>query len=504
MEKTASQRLDIPLIAGIFSALFIVAFTFTMSSMAAPYIALDLGGTGEISIYTVVFYGIGSAIAIPLGKPLAARLKTGRALVYCILLGALFSWGAAASPTYPVFILFRFLQGVADGPFYPLLSHLLTSMVPLEKRPTTTSIFVTILVVVPALGTCWGGVIAYEYLWQWIFLFNIPWILLLAALLWLKLKDATVAPEKTPFDVVGYFFYAIGIFCLAAPAAMAQQLDWYRSPLLVTLTLIGAPCFLFFILWTKLSPNPVLDFKILKKPLFCFALFYLGVIFSIYFGMITLIPRWLKLYASYTPNWIAVIIGGMAISGFLPRYLIQKRLGNLDCRIPLALSIILLAISAFYTIIFNVEINFGRIAFSRIVGGFGLAFFLPPLFQLSFKGVSDEKIIDHISFFQVVRNLSAGLGAGLYHICWERRQIFFHERLGEKLNVFSQQTKNFFASSKKYWAPGDPNAQLGEFLQRQATSLALDDTFWLMAWILVALLVILVFTLFCKKGTFHP
>jgi len=504
MERITSQKLDLRLLFGLFSALFVVAFSFTMASMASPYIAFDLGGAPEISIYTVVFYGIGSAISIPLGKPVAARCRTGRALVYCLLLEALFTFGAGASPNYPVFILFRFLQGVAGGPFYPLLNHLLLAHVPPQKRPVTTSIFVTILAIVPAIATCWGGFIAYEYTWQWIFAFNVPWVLLLAGLLWLKLENLPLAPEKTPFDGIGYFFYSIGIFCLATAATLAQQLDWYRSPLLVTMTLIGVPSLLFFILWNRLSPNPVLDFTILKRPQFCFAMFNLAILFSVYFGMITLIPQWLKLYAAYTPNWIAAIIGGMALGGLFPRYFIENKLGRIDCRIPLALSIIFLATSAFHTTIFDVDINFGRIAFSRVVGGFGLALFLPPLFQLAFKNVPDEKMIDNIELFQVIRNLSAGLGAGMYDICWQRRQVFFHERLGEDLNVFSQLTKNFFATAKQNWVPGDPNAVLGELLQRRATSLALDDVFWLMAWILVATLAVLLLTFFFKKETFMP
>jgi len=492
------------ILTGIFGALFTVAFSFTMTSMAAPYIAYDLGGSAEISIYTVVFYAIGTALSIPLGKPLAARLKTGRALVFFLCLEALFTFGAALAANYPLFIVFRFLQGVVAGPFYPFISHLLISLVPPEKRPITTSIFVIILVVVPAIATSWGGFIAYEYDWRWIFRINLPAILLLTAFLWAQLKDLNFAPPKTPFDKTGYFFYVIGLFSLTTAVTLSQQLDWYRSPLLVTLTLIGVPCFLFFILWTRLSPNPLLDFTILKKPLFSFSMLYLSGLFSIYFGMITLIPLWLKIDASYTPDWIAAILGGMVLAGVLPWYLIQQKMGKLDCRIPLAISLIFLAISAFYTTIFDVEINFGRIAFSRVIGGFGLAFFLPPLFQLAFKNVSDEKMIDHIELFQIVRNLAAGLGAGIYDICWQRREVFFHERLGEQLTPFSQLTKNFFTKAKTYWVPGDPNALLDAALQQRATSLALDDTFWLLSWILVGLLVILLCTFVCKKETFHP
>lgn len=484
-----------PLFLSLFATLFMIAFSFTNPFMAAPYIVSDLGGSNEISIYNIALFGIGSALSVPLGKTFIARFHLRKVLVYGVLIMAFFTFTCGISPNFPIYLIQRFLLGFAAGPIYPAFTLALSKLLAPELKPRGTSIFVTLLTVVPVVGAAWGGFLAYEYNWRWIDYINIPLFLILAVALHRSFRGIDISIEKKPFDAVGYLFFFIGVCSLSIAAITAQQLDWYRSPTLVALTLIGTPCFFFFILWSSNVKYPILELKLFANSLFTFAQFNLALLFACYFGMLSLLSLWLKLYVNYTPFWISTALGTMVIAGIFPRFLIEERFGKVDTRWPLAIAIVLLAISCFHTTTFDVEINFGRIAFSRVIAGFGLALFLPPIFQMSFRAHPAEKGIEVIEIFQVTRNLACGLGAALFNIVWQRRESFFHERLGEKLNVFSMQTAQFFAKVKQLRVPGDPNAQLGYFLDRRATSLALDDTFWLMAWILVGLFILLITTI---------
>ncbi len=133
---------------------------------------------------------------------------------------------------------------------------------------------------------------------------------------------------------------------------------------------------------------------------------------------------------------------------FSPRFIIEKRLGHIDPRFWIALATLLLAISCFYTTTFDIEIDFERIAISRIIAGFGLALFLPPIFQILSECYCPSDWIDTFEIFQSLRNLSGGLGASIFTIIWERRSIFYHERLGEKLTISSEQTNRFFKKNR--------------------------------------------------------
>lgn len=157
------------------------------------------------------------------------------------------------------------------------------------------------------------------------------------------------------------------------------------------------------------------------------------------------------------------------------------------------IALLFFAISCFYTTNFNVEIDFRRIAFSRVLAGIGLALFLSPLFQMTVNAFPETKRAETISFFHVSRLLGSGLGVALFAILWHRREVFFHLRLGSRLTAFSHETQQFIERAKLFHLQGKhASAQLNAYLTRQATALALDDCFYLMGWMVLFLLFLLI------------
>ncbi len=494
-----------PLFIALFFTLFSTIFNYTLSIMASPYIVADLGGSNDIATYTVSLFALGNALGIPLGRALLPRIGATRFLIIAMLFFTFFSWTCAIAPNYPFFNAARFMQGFVSGPFYALVFYFFSNLQPEEKKGLFTATSLMIFTVGPVIGACWGGWIAYELNWRIAFYFNIPLLLLLAGVLWYQLRDFKdpIPEQAQEFDGVGYFSYFLGIFCVGMAIITGQELDWQRSNLIIILEAIGIPSLLFFIVWELNHPDPLLDLKLLKNPILFFALFNLAVLFSAYFGMVILLSLWLKLWVNYTPDWIAALLSIMALTGLFPMFLIDKRIGRIDNRLFLAASIIFLIISCFHTMIFNVDIDFGRIATSRLLAGLGLALFLAPVFRLSIHAFPKEQMLHILSLFQVTRALSSGLGASVYDVIWQRRQVFFHDRLGSSLTSVDPETQQFFLAAKSIGLQGDhASAQLEYYLQRQATALALDDCFYLMAWILIGLLLTFLLTFLAKRGSF--
>lgn len=489
----------------LFTTLFVVIFNYTLTLMASVYIASELGSSTSVAIYTVAFYGIGNALGVPLGGALADRIGTVRLLVTCLFLLAFFSFICAHATYFPEFVFYRFMQGFVSGPFYTLVNRLFAVFTPKGKKTMFTSILLMIFAIGPVIGATWGGWIGYDNEWRLLFYFLLPLVLALAFYFLFFLRTYELQLKNTPFDGVGYITFFVGVFLISFALTTGQEFDWFRSPLIVNCFVVGFTSLLIFIIWEINHPFPAVDIKLLKHPIFTFAMINLSILFSSYFGMVILLSFWLNLYVDYTPDWISLLLGTMAVAGLLPPVMIREGFAKTDCRLPLLLSIILFIISCFHTMYFNVDINFERIAFSRILAGFALAFFLPPIVRLAFHTFPEEKSVDTVIVFQVIRALSSGLGAPLYITLWERRQVFYHERLGSTLTAFSQNTKTFFDKAKEIYIQGKmADAQLEYFLQRQATSLALDDCFFLMACILISLMVLFAFTVGFRSSHFYP
>lgn len=482
---------------------FVVLFTvfalsvtaFTMPMIAGLYVVGDLGGSNFTAIYVVSLYGIGNALGIPLGRAVSQKIGVVRLLCISTALFGFWTLLCALAPNYQMLILFRFFQGLSCGPIFILVNQLLSALGTRENKSTFTSISMIIFTVGPPFGACMGGWLAYDYNWRFLFHLDAVLLPILALLIGLRLRGYQPPIVIKPFDGVGYFFYAVSVCSLGFALTTGQEFDWFRSPMITTLFLVGVPSLIFFILRCFYCPFALFHLKLFKSVLFSFGALSLVLLFATYFGTIILLAFWLHLYVNYTPIWIGLILGIMVLIGGVPGYFLRKETANIDVRIPLGISIMFLAISSFYTTTFDVDINFGRIATSRVSAGLSLVFFLPSVFRILYGITPVQKSIDVLAIFQVLRVLSSSLGAALFLILFQRRQVFYYDRMGSKLSVFSQQTHDFFAKAKEVFLVGLPaDAKLGDYLSRRATSLALDDCFYLMGWLMIALLVVLAST----------
>lgn len=500
-----SWEIHIPrsLFAVLLSSLFLAIFYNTVTNMAGLYIVSELGGNQHTAVYPMVFFGLGGALTIPVSDTLGDRFGPVRVLAVSFLFYLFFSLLCAIAPTFFLLNLYRTGLGMAIGPFFILCRRLILAFAKPEKRETYVFIIMLMFAIVPVLGACFGAILAYETHWRWIFLVNWPFSILLAGYLWYYCRhlDPHCPKRGLPFDTVGFIAYVLAVAPLVTSAALAQQLDWYRSPLLCVLVAIGVPSLIFFILWELTSPHPIIELALLKIPMLSYALLNLALLFSAYFGMIILIALWLNIYANYTPIWIAALLGTMAVSGTIAWLLTQDLLRKIDHRYSLALAILAFISSCTYSTHFSVDIDFFHLVVARFLSGIGLVLFFVPLLRMTIESCPPEKQSEAFTLFQVVRSLFSGLGAGLYVILWQRRQAFFYERLGEGITVNSQLTLDFFRRATQIFGltPEQAAAQLDLYRTDQATSLALNDALGCMGVILGALFVLLVLTFVIER-----
>jgi len=487
----------------VYLSLFLAIFYNTVTNMAGIYIASDLGGSVETSVYPMVFFGLGNVLSLPLANPLADRLGSVKLLVYGLLIYTFFSVLCSIAPTFFLFNVFRLGLGLSSGIFYILCRNLIIEFTSPKNREAYAFIMLLLYVLLPVFGACFGAWLAYESHWRWIFHFNEPISLFLAAYFWFFYRHSDSPKQSAAFDKVGYIFFVIGIGTLVTALTLSQELDWYRSPTLRILTVIGLPSLLFFILWEINHPEPLLEIRLLRSPILAYALLNLALLFSAYFGMIILITLWLNIYVDYTPHWVSLLIATMAFAGILAYFGSKYLLHKLDPRSHLAVAILFFAISCYYSTYFDVDVDFYHLAVARFLAGLGLILFVIPVFRLSMASHGSEKSSSIFTLFQIVRATFSSLGAGLYVILWHRRQVFFHDRLGENLTVYSKLTSSYFdrAIDRFHLTKEQSTEQLDVYLNRQATSLALNDVFGFMGYILIGLLVLLALTYVIEKIT---
>ena len=483
----------------LISVLLYVTVSVTLPIIAGNYIISTLGGSRDLAHYMVCFYAFGYALGLPLVKPLLKKMSPRKALMGCFLLFGIMMILCAAAQSYYQLVIARFIQGMIGGPLLPLATNMLLYFIPAEKKHTLVKYMLAASVIAPVLGTTFGGVIAYAYHWRLIFLLPIPIIVGLSLLFFHHLQDEPIPTPTTGFNVIGYLLFFLSIFCLGTATTLGQYLDWNRSTLIVSLFTVGGLSLILYLLFDIGHPSPVLDLSLFKRLHFSMAMVYLSVLFGSYLGLIIMLGFWLTFDVTFTTWWILLLLGHMFIAaGVL--FTIVDKMARIDMRIWLALSIVLFIYSAAFAKGFSVEIDFWRLATARTTAGFSLALFVYSLSNISSQNMNPIEKYEQGITFHVFRCLGIGLGTSIFSTVLLRRSVFFHERLGSQLTSFSVETKMFFYKAGLINLKGAAaQAELLEQLDTQANALALNDTFYLLMWVSIALLVILIMTLFIKR-----
>lgn len=523
----------------LFALMFTLAFAMfklTLPLMAGIYIVSDLGGSAYLSPYGVSFFCIGTVLGVPLGNASITRLSAIQIYVVCLACMGILTCGCAASTNYLSFIVFRFLDGLATGPLFMVIPNTLIPFViaqnkqPISRQMSHASItpaiyskffdyrrftgegfrqelnnkhFILAIILTcfssaPMIGACWGDWIAFYYHWRILFIVNAPICLFLIFYVGHGLRESHQPSDPAVrFDKTGYLYFFIGMLFIGSALIVGQEFDWFRSYWLSFFIISGAiSCILFFVHCLS-ATEPIVDFRLFKNTYFFLGILTLGILFSIYFGFVILLSLWLKLYVNYTADWIVLLTCLLILGAWIPLFLHYQKY---DPRFPLVLALILLIASCFYSSYFNVDINFGRIALTRVPAGLAIPIFLPPLFRLTVYCCPREKQTESIAVFHMARLLGAGLGAGLFITLWQRRQVFYNQRLGSRLTEFSEITQQFFVRAQQFHLTEKQTvAQLQVFLDRQATALALDDCFYFMGWLILILLASWATTFFLRS-----
>ncbi|GAB4193855.1 MAG: MFS transporter [Simkaniaceae bacterium] len=297
---------------GISSMVVAVDFTIVNTVMSEIQKALS-ASVGSLQ-WVMAAYGIPFAVLLSI----AGRLGDlyGRRLVLYIGMGGflLASIGAGLSQNIWVLVFFRFLQGLFGSTVFPCGTAIASDAFPKKMQARAVSIYYAMLGLGLAIGPILGGIIVSFANWEWIFLINIPIILLSFAISLPSVRESKIL-EKIQLDWWGVAFFILGLGLLVFAITEAPTFG-ISSPLIYAAFIFAMIFLAAFLRIEKGSRSPVL-------PLYLFSNrgFYLGVMnvvasISCAWVVIFLLPLYLQNVLDYSPGISGLILLSMTLMTF--------------------------------------------------------------------------------------------------------------------------------------------------------------------------------------------
>jgi DHA2 family multidrug resistance protein-like MFS transporter len=244
-------------------AMFISAIDMTIVNVALPDMSHELdAGIGELQWVLDAFL-VSLAGLLLLGSGLADRFGRRRVFVLGLVGFAVTSVLAAASQTVGEVIASRALMGAAAACVLPPSLSLLAVLFPPELRAKALGIWAAVAGVALALGPVVGGVLVDVASWRWVFLVNVPFVLV-AAPLGLRWLPESRRPGAPPLDLPGAALSSVGLAGIVFALIEGVDAGW-TSPAVLLAGMGGLALIVAFFVVELRRADPLFDVRVLAR-----------------------------------------------------------------------------------------------------------------------------------------------------------------------------------------------------------------------------------------------
>lgn len=241
---------------------FIDCINIFMSAIALPNIASSFSVSQSMVAWVTNAYILGLILIMPMSLWLATKLGNQKLLCYSMLLFSISICFIGFSESIYSLIFWRFIQGVAGGLLIPVGQAIVYALFPNQERQRISTMIMAIALIAPAFSPAIGGVIIDSLNWRWVFLSNLPFSLLAAALAWLWIKKTENVSSEKP-DIKGLVIFNISLLSLLLSFSFYS--DYHNALFAITSFLISVGMLIFYIRHTKKISHPVLNLQLLKN-----------------------------------------------------------------------------------------------------------------------------------------------------------------------------------------------------------------------------------------------
>jgi DHA2 family multidrug resistance protein len=482
---------------------FMEVLDTSIANVALPHIAGSLSASQDESTWVLTSYLVANAIILPISGWISSVIGRKNFYLISVVMFTVFSAACGIAPTLGALVIFRVLQGLSGGGLQPSVQAILADAFPGEKRGMAMAVYTVAILVAPVLGPTLGGWITDNYSWRWIFYINIPVGILCAFFTRIVLQDpphlvkARAELKKKPIQIdgIGLGLVSLGLAATEIVLDRGQELDWFGNTFILWTTITAVVAIVAAIVWELHVDKPVVNLRLLKERNFlCCCLIVLGMYTALYASTF-LLPQYMQELMGYdaTTAGIAVSPAGLVTMLEVPLvgWLLSK---GTDARRMIACGIVTMTVGTYWCSLLNLGVAERNLIFPRIVQVMGLGMTTVPLSTIMFRFLPADQTSNAAGIYALVRNEGGSIGIALSSTFLQRMTQAHQTYIGANItanNALAMAGAHAAGAAVGGSAADQSYAGLASLyhqVQQQASLLAYMDQFRLFAYLLVALL----------------
>ena len=221
------------------------------------------------------------------------------------------------------------------------------------------------------------------------------------------------------------------------------------------------------------------------------------VVGFVLYGSLVLLPIFLQTLLGYPAVQAGIAMAPRGFGSFITMPIVGMIMARFDPRKMLIIGMVVASFTLFQLSWLNLDAGYWQIFWPQIIQGMALAFLFVPLTTATMAPISQERMGNATSIFNLMRNIGGSIGIASATTMIARREQVHTNILGQHINPYDTAAKMrisglhaFFMSrgADSASATHQTYAALFGTVQRQAAMQSFIEVFWLMGVIFLAII----------------
>jgi DHA2 family multidrug resistance protein len=267
-----------------------------------------------------------------------------------------------------------------------------------------------------------------------------------------------------------------------------NDFDWLDSPLLAGIAVGVGVALLYAVPWGLGTPHAVVDLRLFGSRNFVIGLAGLCLGFLCFQGLLSLLVVQLQLLLGYSSALAGLVFLPMAVFAKPVATFMHDLAKRIDARLLASANLLGFAAVYFWISGYDRPASFEQIFWPKLAEGLCLGTFFVPLTVIMLHGLPLPSQARAVELAGLLRIAAGAFGITLSGVVLYRRTPFHQSRFVERLTVLDPLTDSTLDRlAGQGFGEVAALARLARMVTRQAAVLALDEAFWVSAWVFVAL-----------------
>ncbi|ONI73387.1 hypothetical protein ALI144C_46645 [Actinosynnema sp. ALI-1.44] len=324
---------------------FILLVDVTIVTVALPDIASDLQASLTGMQWVVDAYALALAAIVLASGALADQIGRKRTYLGSLVVFGVASLACGLAPSTEVLVVARAVQGVGGAAMMATTMAILNVVYHGRDRGIALGIWGVVAGVASALGPVVGGVLTEFIGWRWIFLINIP-VVLLALWLTAKVVAESTNPHAQGVDVPGVITFTAGVAAVTYGLMEAGQHGWASAEVLGWIG-AGLLVLVVFVVLQARSTKAMLDLTLLRRPSSLVILLAAMAFSFAAFGYLPFMSVWLQQSLGLRVLTAGLALLPMSLSSFVIAGTLGRRLHAVPFRYTIGIGMAVVSLGAF-------------------------------------------------------------------------------------------------------------------------------------------------------------